>query len=104
MASIPDIAVMKITAIGGRGAKKDFFDLYNILNREDISVLDLAEGLVQKCGNNINYFNTIMGLSYFEDAEQELLPKTYVEYDWDKIKKFFVKFQSEFQKQLEKIL
>ena len=31
MASILDIAAMKIAAIGGRGAKKDFFDLYNIL-------------------------------------------------------------------------
>lgn len=104
MASILDIAVMKVTAIGGRGAKKDFFDLYNILNMEDISVVDLAEGLIQKCGNNINYFNTIMGLSYFEDAEQELLPKTYVEFDWNKIKEFFVKFQSEFQEQLENLL
>ena len=39
MASILDIAVMKVTAIGGRGAKKDFFDLYNILISEDISVV-----------------------------------------------------------------
>lgn len=31
MASILDIAVMKLVAIGGRGAKKDFFDLYNII-------------------------------------------------------------------------
>ena len=31
MASILDIAAMKIAAIGGRGAKKDFFDLYNIM-------------------------------------------------------------------------
>ena len=28
MASILDIAAMKVAAIGGRGAKKDFFDLY----------------------------------------------------------------------------
>jgi len=31
MASILDIAAMKVAAIGGRGAKKDFFDLYNIM-------------------------------------------------------------------------
>ena len=104
MASVLDIAIMKVTAIGGRGAKKDFFDLYNILKKEDISVADLAEGLLQKCGNNINYFNTIMGLSYFEDAEQELLPKTYVECDWDKIKDYFIKFQSEFEEQLKNLL
>ena len=44
-----------------------------------------------------------MGLSYFEDAEQEILPKTFVEYNWDKIKDFFIKFQSEFYKILENI-
>lgn len=101
MASILDIAVMKIIAIGGRGARKDFFDLYNILNRCNISSLELANGLVQKCGNNINYVNTIMGLSYFEDAEQEILPKTFVDYDWNKIKEFFIEFQAEFQESLE---
>ena len=31
--SVGDIAVMKIVAIGGRGAKKDFFDLYNIIKK-----------------------------------------------------------------------
>ena len=38
MASILDIAIMKIVAIGGRGAKKDFFDLYNIINKCKISI------------------------------------------------------------------
>lgn len=104
MASILDIAIMKVTAIGGRGAKKDFFDLYNIMKRCEISVSQLAEGLIQKYGNNINYFNTIMGLTYFEDAEQEILPKVFVEYEWDKIKEFFIKIQSDFQEELEKLL
>lgn len=101
MASILDIAVMKVVAIGGRGAKKDFFDLYNIINKNTITIDELAKGLIEKCGNNINYANTIMGLSYFEDAEQEILPKTFVEYNWEEIKKFFIKFQSDFEKELE---
>lgn len=104
IASILDIAVMKIVAIGGRGSKKDFFDLYNILNTCDISMNELATALLDKCGNNVNYANTIMGLSYFEDAENELLPKTYVEYDWDKIKRFFLDFQPKFQKNIEYLL
>lgn len=101
IASILDIAIMKIVAIGGRGAKKDFFDLYNILKRCNYTVEQLAKGLRQKYGNNVNYMNLIMGLSYFEDAESEVLPKTFVEYDWDEIKNFFIKFQNEFQKALE---
>ena len=101
MASILDIAIMKIIAIGGRGAKKDFFDLYNILNKCDITLEQLAVGLIKKCGKNINYMNIIMGLSYFEDAEQEILPKVFVDFDWEKIKMFFVKFQKDFEKRLE---
>lgn len=103
IASVMDIAVMKITAIGGRGAKKDFFDLYHIIKIKGITEIELATGLLKKCGENINYANTIMGLSYFEDAEQELLPKAFVEYNWDKIKEFFIDFQVKLQKCLEKL-
>ena len=102
-ASILDIEIMKIVAIGGSGAKKDFFDLYNIIEKCDITVDELVDGLMQKCGDNINYVNIIMGLSYFEDAEDEILPKTFVKYDWENIKKFFIKFQNEFQNKLEKM-
>lgn len=104
MASIIDIAIMKIVAIGGRGARKDFFDLYNIIKQLDIKTLDLAEGVIKKCGNNINYASVIMGLSYFEDAEQEVLPEIFVEYDWDEIKNFFINFQKEFQDEMNKLV
>ena len=101
MASILDIAVMKVVAIGGRGAKKDFFDLYNIINLKNITIDEIAQGLIKKYGKDINYANILMGLSYFEDAEQEILPKTFVEYDWERIKSFFMEIQGEFQKRLE---
>ena len=104
IASVLDIAIMKIVAIGGRGAKKDFFDLYNIIEKCNITIDELVEGLIQKCGDNVNYVNIIMGLSYFEDAEDEILPDTFVNYDWQKIKEFFIKFQSDFQKKLENLL
>lgn len=104
MASVLDIAVMKVTAIGGRGAKKDFFDLYNILNKCNISIDELVNGLIKKNGDNVNYLNTIMGLSYFEDAENEVLPETFVEYDWEKIKKYFCEYQKKFQECIEKVL
>ena len=102
IASILDIAVMKLVAIGGRGAKKDFFDLYNIIEKCNISINELVKGLKQKCGDNINYVNIIMGLSYFEDAEDEILPKTFVDYNWENIKKFFVELQKKIQKELER--
>ena len=42
-----------------------------------------------------------MGLSYFEDAEDEILPNTFVDYNWGEIKKFFIEFQKEVQNILE---
>ena len=101
IASVLDIAVMKLVAIGGRGAKKDFFDLYNIIEKCNISINELVKGLKQKCGDNINYVNIIMGLSYFEDAEDEILPNTFVNYNWENIKKFFIEFQEKIQKEFE---
>lgn len=100
-ASILDIATMKVVAIGGRGAKKDFFDLFNIIKKCNINTYELVEALKQKCGENINYVNIIMGLSYFEDAEDEILPNTFVDYNWGEIKKFFIEFQKEVQNILE---
>ena len=93
--------IIKIVAIGGRGAKKDFFDLYNIIKKCDITVDELVSGLIQKCGKDVNYVNIIMGLSYFEDAEDEILPNSFVNFNWEEIKKFFIKFQIEVQNKLE---
>ena len=93
MASILDIAAMKIAAIGGRGMKKC-----------NIDTEKLASAVIKKFGTNVNYVNMIMGLSYFEDAESEELPKTFVEYDWNTIKKHFIDIQPEFQVALEKYL
>ena len=101
IASVLDIAVMKMVAIGGRGAKKDFFDLYNIIQKCNITIDELVNRLIQKCGDNINYVNIIMGLSYFEDADDEILPKTFIPYNWDDIKKFFIEFQKEIENKLE---
>ena len=101
IASVLDIAVMKLIAIGGRGAKKDFFDLYNIIEKCNIRSYELVNGLKQKCGENINYVNIIMGLSYFEDAEDEILLNTFVNYNWENIKKFFIEFQKKVQNELE---
>ncbi len=104
MASILDIAAMKVAAIGGRGAKKDFFDLYNIMKKCNIDTEKLASAVIKKFGTNVNYVNMIMGLSYFEDAESEELPRTFVEYDWNTIKQFFIDIQPKFQMALEKYL
>ena len=95
MADIEDIAAMKMSAIGGRGAKKDFFDLYHIFTRTDLSAEKLIQLLKKKFGNNFNFSYMLMGLDYFDDAEDEVLPELFVDFDWNKTKKYFVQKKKE---------
>lgn len=102
MASIRDIAVMKALAIGSRAAKKDFFDLYQIVNLNNYGVQNLVEDLYEKCGDNHDFSYIGMGLVYFEEAEGEKLPETFVNYDWNEIKKFFISMQQPFFNEIER--
>ena len=96
LADIGDIAAMKAIAIGGRGAKKDFFDLYEIFNKTGYSVKQLVSDLFEKYGENRDFSYIGMGLNYFDEAEQESLPELFVEYDWEKIKTEFTNIQTAF--------
>ena len=42
-----------------------------------------------KFGDDFNFAYMIMGMSYFEDAEDEALPRVFVPADWQEIKRFF---------------
>ena len=100
MASINDIAAMKAFAIGSRGAMKDFFDLYQIYQQNDYDTQTLIHDLYMKYGQHADLSYIGMGLNYFEDAEQEKLPETYVAYDWKEIKGFFAGIQQEFFREI----
>ena len=91
LASIEDIAAMKMMAISQRGAKKDFYDLYCICQDCHFSLQDVFALLNSKYKNtNYNAAHIAMSLKYFDDAESQVLPKTFVKCDWDTIKKFFL--------------
>ena len=89
LVSISDIAAMKIDAIGGRGTKRDFVDLYFICKQ--LSLNECFDLYCQKYGSDKNnLFHLIRSLSYFVDAEspgQEL--KMLKDVSWGKVKKFF---------------
>ncbi len=71
LASIKDIALMKIIAIGSRGSKKDFYDLYFIL-KNYYSITDLFDSFPKKFGqNDLNEFHYIKSLTFFELADAD---------------------------------
>ena len=85
-----DVAVMKLVAIGGRGSRKDFVDLYFYLQAGGSleSTLALARRRFQRI--DYNEYHLLKSLVYFEDAETEPLPRMLRKASWPAIKKRIV--------------
>lgn len=92
IASVHDIAIMKLGAIAGRNTKKDFIDLYLYLHHEQKSLLELFDLLSKKFkGIEYDYYHLYKSLVYFVEADQEPMPRMIEKVDWKKIKIYFEK-------------
>ena len=87
LASPKDIAAMKINAIEGRGTKKDFIDMYFLL--QHYSLKDILSFYQKKYPEN-SIFRALMSLSYFDDAEQQLMPKMFSPIGWKDMKSYIL--------------
>ncbi len=84
-----DIASLKLVAIGGRGSRKDFVDLYFYLQQTP-GLDQLFEHLERRDpGIDWNRFHLLKSLTWFEDAEQEPMPKMLKKVTWEEVKRFF---------------
>jgi len=83
MASLQDIAAMKLHAITGRGRKKDFIDLYFLL--QHFSLEQMIEFYEKKYSQNSLFF-VIRSLSYFNDAESDPMPDMFIDVSWEEMK------------------
>jgi len=85
LASIKDIACMKIDAISSRGSKKDFIDLYFILKK--FSLEELLKMFDKKYkGIEYNRLHILKSLSYFEEAEKDPMPIMLKGIKWSDVK------------------
>ncbi len=89
-----DIIPMKLSAIGNRGSKKDFYDIFFLL--QEFNIKEMFDLFEQKFPN-VNYFHIIKSLTYFEDADIELNPKMIKKTTWEQVK-------NEIQKQVKKFI
>ncbi len=86
-----DIALMKLAAVSGRGSRKDFADLYVILQAPP-SLEDYFRLLPSKYNaSRLNTYHILKSLTYFGDAEEEPMPRMLVPFDWQECKAFFVR-------------
>ena len=82
-----DIAAMKIAAITGRGSKKDFIDLYFLL--KDFSLREILDFYNQKYHDG-SEFMALKSLGYFDDANTQLQPQMFKDFDWEECKRYIL--------------
>jgi hypothetical protein len=85
-----DIACMKLDAIGSRGARRDFVDLY--VAAQACGLPAIFEWFAAKyAAAPYNRAHLLKALTYFVDAEQEPLPDMLVPLDWSTVVQYFIR-------------
>ncbi len=90
MAGILDIAAMKVIALMQRGAKRDFVDLYAIL--QETPFHKLAGHMIKRFGiERVNPVQMGKSLVYFADADTNPEPayRKGMELNWEDVRYFF---------------
>ncbi|MBU2632561.1 nucleotidyl transferase AbiEii/AbiGii toxin family protein, partial [Patescibacteria group bacterium] len=91
LASLADIAAMKIHAIEERGTRRDFVDAYFLSKKYSLEdMLDFYQNKYAVLENHL--YSILRSLDYFEDAEQEKqMPQMLTEVSWEEVKEYFRK-------------
>jgi len=95
LASLLDIAVMKISALSSRGSRKDFIDLYFLKDYFKWQE-ELIPAFKEKYkGTGYNLYHIIKSLSYFTEAEEEPMPQMIRSCSWSDVKQYCKSIQKE---------
>ena len=87
LVSKKDIAAMKLNAIAGRGSKKDFIDVFQLLN--EFTLTEMLTFYSQKYPNG-SEFMVLKSMLYFDDAENEPDPLMIIPISWEEVKERIV--------------
>jgi hypothetical protein len=95
-----DILAEKFKTAAQRGSKKDFFDIFCIIQTKKLS-LGEAVSLFKKRfqSSGLNLYHVLRSLTYFEDADPEPDPKLMEgsDFSWEEVKSFFSSHQPELE-------
>lgn len=81
-----DIMAMKINAVLGRGKKKDFWDIYELLHHYSVS--DFIDCHQRKFPQQMLMISIPTALTYFQDAEESEDPVSLKGQTWEGVKTF----------------
>ena len=89
IASLQDIAAMKLDAVAQRGTKRDFVDLFFIA-QSGLSMAEAVKWYERKyAGLNVNLVHVVKSLAYFADAESDPPLQMLVTFSWEEAKRYF---------------
>ncbi len=88
VASEKDIGCMKLEAIASRGSRKDFIDMYFLL--QNFSLGELVALMPKKFEIEYNTTHLLKALTYFEDAEKTPMPEMIKKVSWEEVKKSLI--------------
>ena len=88
--TVEGILATKLHAILDRGTRRDFFDLYVLLNQERLGIASGLQALREMYGDEVNEGLVLRALTYFDDADQEPPLPGEGSKDFERVKKFFV--------------
>lgn len=94
LASDKDIAAMKVNAIMGRGTKKDFVDIYLLLQHYPLR--EIMQFYRQKYPEYSDY-RALLSLTYFEDAELQSMPRMFIPDPWEQMKRTIIQAVKQYQ-------
>lgn len=92
MAGKLDLAAMKLSAVARRGIRRDFWDLFAIV-QSGLSLSACGRGYIDKYGvRETDLYHVLRSLTYFDDAEKDpVYPAGLSPPAWEAIKAFFVR-------------
>ena len=89
VAGLLDIAAMKLDAIAGRGARRDFYDLYTLAQNTPLE--ELFERAQEKYPDTRDFAMIVMPyLNDFRNADRDVPVDALIPVTWEEVKSFFL--------------
>jgi hypothetical protein len=92
IASLEDLATMKLSAVSRRGVRRDFWDLHEMFRQQTPTLDQALNSYLRRYGvKESDLYHVLKALTYFDDAEADaLLPLGLSVERWEEIKSWFV--------------
>ena len=91
VASLEDLAAMKLSATARRGIRRDFWDLYEMFRSGRLTLASALASYSRRYGvKESDLYHVMRSLTFFDDAEADvLMPDGLTNEHWAEIKRWF---------------